>query len=129
MALGTLRDRGAENDKRAADGVMERGNLVLPISESCRLVIRLHYSCVVFDCEPVIIAWTSCTSASERRRTAWRSSLFATKCCARAHLYPGRSSLPLGDRLCSNTSTRFDAETAIGSGPCIRDTRNPSCEK
>ena len=26
MALGTLRDRGTENEKRAVDGMMERGN-------------------------------------------------------------------------------------------------------
>ena len=37
MALGTSRDRGTENEKRAVDGMMERGNLVLSISESCRL--------------------------------------------------------------------------------------------
>ena len=26
MALGTLRNRGTENEKRAVDGMMERGN-------------------------------------------------------------------------------------------------------
>ena len=59
MAFGTLCDRGTENEKRAVDGMMERGNLVLPISESCRLLIRLHYSCVVLTCEPVVTASTS----------------------------------------------------------------------
>ena len=37
MALGTLRDRGTENEKRAVDGMMERENLVLSIRESRRL--------------------------------------------------------------------------------------------
>ena len=41
MALGTLRDRGTENEKRAVDGMMERGNLMLqevPVETSSRYV-------------------------------------------------------------------------------------------
>ena len=38
MAFGTLRDRGTENEKRAVDDMMERVNLMLSVSDSCRLV-------------------------------------------------------------------------------------------
>ena len=38
MAFGTLRDRGTENEKRAVDDMMERGNLMLSVSDSCRVV-------------------------------------------------------------------------------------------
>ena len=41
MAFGTLRDRGTENEKRAVDDMMERGNLMLqevPVETSSRYV-------------------------------------------------------------------------------------------
>ena len=47
MALETSRDRGTENEKRAVDGMMERGNLMLqevPVETSSRwtALARVH---------------------------------------------------------------------------------------
>jgi hypothetical protein len=108
--------------------MMERGNLVLSISESCRLD-KLSY-CII------LASFSFANPSSSPRRRALRrqrvvglhgaAHFLPQRTVARAHLCPGRSSLQLGDRLCCDTSTRFDAKTANGSGPCIRDTSEKS---
>ena len=59
MALGTSRDRGIENEKRAVDGMMERGNLMLqevPVETSSRYVSILYEKFLLY-----VYSYPTCT--------------------------------------------------------------------